>query len=189
MKLPASIESEHWLGWQPDDVATLLFVRDREHRRLLLIRKKRGLGAGKINGPGGRVEAGESVAAAARRELTEELLITARDTRLAGLLRFQFVDGYALQVFVFSAESWEGTPSETDEAEPLWFAEDAVPFDEMWQDDRLWFDFLLADQAFRGRFFFDGDAMGDFDLERCTDDDLAQEIRSAEERLAVSAAR
>src|SRR5262245_12205628 len=44
--------------FRPTQHATLLFVRDAE--RVLLIRKKRGHGAGKINGPGGRVEAGES---------------------------------------------------------------------------------------------------------------------------------
>ncbi|MBT4161861.1 MAG: NUDIX hydrolase, partial [Gammaproteobacteria bacterium] len=44
-----------WENWEPEEVATLLFVvRDG---RVLLIRKKRGLGAGKINGPGGRLEA------------------------------------------------------------------------------------------------------------------------------------
>ena len=40
-----------WNTWVPTDPATLVFViRDRQ---MLLIRKKRGLGAGKINGPGG----------------------------------------------------------------------------------------------------------------------------------------
>ena len=186
MKIPASIDAESWQDWQPDDIATLLFVRDRAQKTVLLIRKRRGLGAGKINGPGGRVDPGETIAAAAARELREELLIEAHETRVAGLLRFQFLDGYSLQVFVFAADGFDGTPSETEEAKPLWFSEAEVPFDEMWQDDRLWFDFLFAEQAFRGRFFFDGDAMGDFDLERCSDEDLAQEIDAAEERLGLT---
>ncbi|MEM1248002.1 MAG: 8-oxo-dGTP diphosphatase [Acidobacteriota bacterium] len=186
MTLPASIDAEHWLDWKPVDVATLLFVRDRSQKRVLLIRKKRGLGAGKINGPGGRVDAGESIAAGAARELAEELLIEPGETRVAGLLRFQFLDGYSLQVFVFVSDGHRGTPTETDEAQPLWFDEEAVPFDEMWEDDRLWFDFLLREQAFRGRFFFDGDAMGDFDLERCSLEDLSSELSAAEERLALT---
>ena len=42
-----------WEHWVPQQRATLLFVlRDGQ---ALLIHKKRGLGAGKINGPGGRL--------------------------------------------------------------------------------------------------------------------------------------
>ena len=45
--------------WQAVDTATLLFVRKDDS--ILLIRKKRGLGEGKINGPGGKQNEGESV--------------------------------------------------------------------------------------------------------------------------------
>jgi 8-oxo-dGTP diphosphatase len=47
-----------WSTWTPRDRAVLLFVI--RGGQALLIRKKRGLGAGKINAPGGRIEAGES---------------------------------------------------------------------------------------------------------------------------------
>jgi len=60
-----------WDRWQPRERATLLFViRGGE---ILLIRKLRGLGAGKINGPGGRIDAGETPLACAVREVEEEL--------------------------------------------------------------------------------------------------------------------
>ena len=55
-----------WAAWKPTEYANLCFVmRDG---KILLIRKKRGLGAGKINGPGGRLEPGETALAAAIRE-------------------------------------------------------------------------------------------------------------------------
>ena len=63
-----------WSTWQPDDRATLLFVVHAD--RILLIEKKRGLGAGKINGPGGRIEPGESPRQAAVREVQEEVGVT-----------------------------------------------------------------------------------------------------------------
>ncbi len=47
-----------WTTWEPKERATLLFVI--KEGQILLIRKKRGLGAGKINGPGGRLEPGET---------------------------------------------------------------------------------------------------------------------------------
>ena len=59
-----------WNHWQPRQLANLCFIV--KDGRVLLIRKKRGLGAGKINGPGGRLEPGETTLAAAIRETQEE---------------------------------------------------------------------------------------------------------------------
>src|SRR5512136_179536 len=56
------VETIDWSRWEPTERANLCFViRDGQ---ILLIRKKRGLGAGKMNGPGGRLEAGETALAA-----------------------------------------------------------------------------------------------------------------------------
>ena len=151
-----------WETWAPIDKATLLFVvRDGQ---VLLIRKKRGLGAGKINGPGGRLEDGESWAECAVRETEEELITTPSPPRLAGQLRFQFVDGYSIHAHVFRSDSCDRDPQETDEAVPIWAPVDAIPFDEMWEDDRLWVPMMLRRESFHGRFLFDGDAMLDWEL-------------------------
>jgi 8-oxo-dGTP diphosphatase len=158
-----SLDDVDWPGWRARDVATLVFVvRDG---RILLIRKKRGLGAGKINAAGGRLEPGEAPLAAAIRELEEELRITPRELRHAGENSFQFVDGYSIHVHVFVARDFAGEPTETDEAVPLWFPLDAIPYTEMWQDDRLWVPLALAGRRFAGRFLFDGDRMLDHALE------------------------
>lgn len=146
-----------WSTWVPRDVATLLFVR-RGHE-LLLIRKKRGLGAGKINAPGGRLEPGETALAAAIREVEEEVGVTPTGVRARGELRFQFVDGYALHCHVFAADGCVGEPTETDEALPLWIPVSGVPYAEMWADDALWLPRMLAGYGFDGRFVFDGDRM------------------------------
>ena len=62
-----------WEKWQAEITATLMFViRDDE---VLLIHKKRGLGKGKVNGPGGKLEAGETPAACAVRETEEEVVV------------------------------------------------------------------------------------------------------------------
>ncbi|MFN8598708.1 MAG: 8-oxo-dGTP diphosphatase [Anaerolineae bacterium] len=150
-------EDIDWTQWTPQERATLLFVR--RDGQVLLIRKKRGLGAGKINGPGGRLDNGETPLQCAIREVQEELRVTPIDVQLRGELAFQFIDGYALFVSVFSAEDCEGEPQETDEAAPIWTPVDAIPFDEMWADDRLWFQLMLSDRFFRGQFLFDGDEL------------------------------
>src|ERR1700761_870412 len=100
--------SVDWNAWEPTDRATLLFIVEVERNRILLIRKKRGLGAGKVNAPGGRLEPGESLAECAIRETQEELCVTPLDPEWRGELHFQFTDGYGLHCAVFTATDHVG---------------------------------------------------------------------------------
>jgi 8-oxo-dGTP diphosphatase len=160
---PRSVGQIDWSAWRPVDRATLTFIiRDG---RILLIRKKRGLGAGKINGPGGRLEPDETARDCAVREVQEELCITPVNLTECGELSFQFLDGYSIHVTVYSAENFEGEPRETEEAIPLWFGVDEIPYAEMWADDELWIPRMLAGQRIGGRFLFEGDRMLDYVLE------------------------
>ncbi|MEM7282734.1 MAG: 8-oxo-dGTP diphosphatase [Pseudomonadota bacterium] len=151
-----------WDEWAPQDNATLLFVVQDE--KILLIRKKRGLGAGKINGPGGRLEGSETPLECAVRETEEELFIQPSGITGYGQLDFQFTNGYSLRCFVFRADEFTGDPTETDEAEPLWFNTKEIPYNEMWEDDRIWLPLLLQRQSFSGQFIFDDDEMLDHRL-------------------------
>lgn len=160
--LPRRVECIDWRSWRPTERATLLFVV--KDGCILLIFKKRGLGAGKINGPGGRVEPGETTLDCALREVREELCINALGVTLRGALSFQFMDGYAMQGSVFTADDYRGAPTETGEARPLWFPLAAIPYHRMWPDDRLWMPLMLAGKNFRGRFTFDGERMLDHDV-------------------------
>ena len=143
--------------------ATILFVvRGGE---ILLIRKKRGIGAGKINGPGGKIDPGETPEACAVRETEEELCITPTGVQQVGELRFQFTDGLSIHGFVFTASDCDGDPQETDEARPFWTTLDAIPFERMWADDVLWLPLMLQGRRFDGRFLFDGRRLVDYALE------------------------
>ncbi|MEI6891058.1 MAG: 8-oxo-dGTP diphosphatase [Pontiella sp.] len=154
-----TVNEVDWENWDPVIVATLMFViRDGQ---VLLIHKKRGFGKGKINGPGGKLEAGETPEQCAIRETQEELCITPTGVKFAGLLHFQFTDNYSIHGYVYSATDYEGEPTETDEAIPLWCSIEEMPFDRMWEDDRLWFPYLLEGRRFSGRFVFDDDRMLD----------------------------
>jgi 8-oxo-dGTP diphosphatase len=146
-----------WSTWQPRERANLCFIV--KDGKVLLIRKKRGLGAGKINGPGGKLEPGESAHDAAVREVQEEIGVTPLELEDRGELYFQFADGYSLHCVVFVAQELEGAPIETAEATPFWVAIDALPLDEMWEDDRHWLPQVLAGQRLRGWFVFDGEKM------------------------------
>ena len=152
-----------WTSWRAVDDCTLVFVI--RNGRILLIHKKRGLGAGKINGPGGRREPGESFDDCAVREVREELGVTPRDVVKVGEHRFQFVDGYSTFVYVYRASGLDGEPVETDEAAPLWVEVDRIPFDEMWEDDRYWLPLVVAGRRFAGQWIFDGNRMLDYRLD------------------------
>ena len=151
------VELIDWQRWQPTERANLCFVvRDGQ---VLLIRKKRGLGAGKINGPGGRNELNETPVQAAIRETQEEVGVTPTGLEEIGELNFQFVDGYKLLVAVFIASGCDGQLRETDEASPMWVPVAAIPYAGMWQDDPHWLPLLLARKRFRGYFCFEEEAL------------------------------
>lgn len=157
-----SLADINWATWSAQQHATLMFVvRDGQ---ILLIHKKRGLGAGKVNGPGGRLDPGETPLECAIRETEEELCTTPIASCQLGVLRFQFVDGLSIHGYVFRASTCTHDPQETDEAVPLWTPANEIPFDRMWQDDRYWLPHLLAGIPFEGNFIFDGDRMLDHEI-------------------------
>lgn len=151
------VDQIDWETWVPTEWANLCFIIRDGH--VLLIRKKRGLGAGKMNGPGGRNEPGETAEAAAIRETREEIGVTPTGLEQVGELFFHFLDGYRLHVAVFAASGCIGEPIETDEAKPQWTPLSAIPYEEMWQDDPHWLPLLLSRKKFRGYFLFDGDRL------------------------------
>ncbi|HTS18968.1 MAG TPA: 8-oxo-dGTP diphosphatase [Verrucomicrobiae bacterium] len=157
MKAQVHVDKIDWSKWKPTEYANLCFViRDGQ---ILLIRKKRGLGAGKMNGPGGRLEKGETAEEAAIRETQEEIGVTPTDLEWVGELFFEFLGGYKLHVAVFAAGGCEGELIETDEATPIWTDIAKIPYHDMWEDDAYWMPLLLKRKKFHGYFIFEGDKL------------------------------
>lgn len=123
--------------------------------RVLLGMKKRGFGAGRWNGFGGKLLDGETLEEALRREFTEEAGIEIGDTDKRGILEFEYPSyPEVLQVHVYMVQSFAGEITESEEMRPQWFAADAIPFDAMWPDDMFWFPLFLAGKKFKGTFRF-----------------------------------
>ena len=151
-----------WQTWLPEETATLMFVVKSD--QVLLIRKKRGLGAGKINGPGGRIEAGETPMQCAIRETEEELCITPLNVKAAGELFFHAEDMPRIHGHVFTATGYKGTPTEKDEAITIWTSVNQLPFEEMWDDDQFWLPQVLAGVYIKGWFSFEGEILLDYQV-------------------------
>lgn len=129
--------------------ATLCFLlRGDPPTEVLLGFKKRGFGVEKWAGIGGRIEDGERVAEAACRECYEEIGVTIAESHLMprGVITFEFPHrpAWTQTVHLFVATTWHGEPGESEEMRPAWFAPDALPFDQMWDDARYWLHRLIA---------------------------------------------
>ncbi len=140
-------------------LTNLILIRDGN--RILFAMKKRGFGAGRWNGFGGKVQPGETMEEAAVRETQEEGGITPKDVRRFAVLEFRFEgdpqDAQAIDCHCFTTNAWDGEPVETEEMAPRWFSVDEIPFDDMWPDDRHWFPLFLAGKTFEGSFLFSQD--------------------------------
>ena len=146
-------------------IATLCFVVSNGN--VLLMRKKRGFGQGKIIAPGGRIENHEALHETAVREVLEETGIRPIEPEKRGELHFYFGQREKQDwiVHVFLAERHEGTAKETAEGTPYWHNINNLPYDEMWIDDAYWLPLLFDGKRFSAKFFFDKDVKNILDYE------------------------
>ena len=140
----------------PDIRRTLLFlIKDDQ---ILLAMKKRGFGAGKWNGVGGKIEPGESLEAALVRECQEEISVTPLSWKKVAELDFMQdveTEPWHMYVYAYISFEWEGEPLESDEMQPEWFQFSNIPYEQMWDDDPHWLPKVLQGSSVRGKFAFD----------------------------------
>jgi 8-oxo-dGTP diphosphatase/2-hydroxy-dATP diphosphatase len=128
-----------------------------KNSNILLGMKKKGFGKGKWNGFGGKVEKGEEIEDAAKRELLEEAFVKAEKIEKKGIIEFEFIDNLEekLVVHIFKTDRFFGEPKESEEMIPRWFNVRQIPYLKMWPDDIYWLPLLLKEKNFKGKFSFD----------------------------------
>jgi 8-oxo-dGTP diphosphatase/2-hydroxy-dATP diphosphatase len=135
-----------------------------QHPKVLLGMKKKGFGTGRWNGFGGKVQVGETIEDAARRELFEEAGVEVENIEKHGVIDFEFEGNpEILEVHIFKANDFSGEPVESEEMRPQWFFVDEIPFKDMWPDDIYWVPLFLKGKKFKGKFKF---GKGDSILEK-----------------------
>jgi 8-oxo-dGTP diphosphatase len=83
---PRLVQTTDWTLWEAPIQATLVFLIKGD--QVLLIHKKTGLGQGKVNAPGGKLEKNECFLECAHRELKEEVNLTVSHLIETAHLRF-----------------------------------------------------------------------------------------------------
>ena len=135
-------------------IMTLCIIQ--KDNKVLLGLKKRGFGMGNWNGFGGKVNDGESIESATKRELFEEAGITVNNIERVGVIDFSWKDKEdILEVNIFKAVDFTGLPKESEEMKPQWFLVNNIPYEKMWSDDKYWMPMFLENKKFKGNFIFD----------------------------------
>ncbi len=148
--------------------STLCFLikKSTNTNEACLALKKRGFGVGRWNGVGGKVELGESIEDAVKREAFEEIGVRVIEIKKFAELTFLFPDnpGWNQLVHVYICSKWEDEPVESEEMKPEWYEVSKIPYKEMWVDDELWLPKVLEGKEITGTFCF---GPNDVLLEHC----------------------
>ena len=126
--------------------------------KILLGMKKRGFGAGRWNGFGGKLKDEETIEEAVEREMKEEVGIIPENFEKAGIISFQFEKNKneILEVHFFKISRFSSKPRESEEMSPKWFDIKEIPYQQMWPDDKYWLPMFLENKKFKGKFLFGG---------------------------------
>lgn len=141
-------------------LATLCYVQQNGHTLMLHRNKKRGdIHAGKWNGLGGKLEAGETPEECVIREVYEESGLRLERPRWRGLLVFPSFGGDDWYVFVFTATRFSGVLTESPEGDLRWIPDAELETLPLWAGDRIFLPWLRQERFFSAKFVYDGETL------------------------------
>jgi len=145
----------------PQTIRAVICYLRRGDEFLLLLKASGKFGGGFWNGPGGKIQDGETPQETVRREVFEETGLKVGVLSRAGHLEFFFGTGKAKPDWtaeVFVSADFIGDLRESEEGKLKWFKTEDLPIDQMWQDDRYWLPLLVRGIKFSGSFEFSEDS-------------------------------
>jgi len=160
-------------GGNPMKKATLAIIT--QGNKVLLGLKRNGceIGDGTLNGPGGKLDPGETLLEGIIRETKEEadiLLDPAKVEKVAivtfhkGRTRFVFLNRFLnwfklgnvpdFEVHVYHTNEFTGEPHETETMIPDWYDREPLPVERMLESDYAWFPQLVRGDRFNANVFY-----------------------------------
>lgn len=129
--------------------------------KIYLSNKKRGFGAGFLNGYGGkRHEEDDSIEHTAVREMEEESGVKTeiKDLEKVAIISFYKEQEPVFECHIYFCRQWTGEFIESEEmAYPEIFDISNVPYDRMWDSDRVWLPLICSGQKIHATSIYDAD--------------------------------
>lgn len=138
---------DKFAGWQPVKQLVLCFVCNDKNEVLLIDRKYKPKGIGKISGATGFFNAGDDVLDACRQAVAKETGLTIHSPVFCGNIRFTIPNANLLG-HIFTASDFSGDIRETKNNRPFWTRIKKLPFSQMSVDYQVWLRLALTNKKF-----------------------------------------
>src|SRR3970040_682547 len=146
-------------------LATLCYVK-RDSHTLMVHRNKKAndIHEGKLNGLGGKFEAGETPEECVIREIYEESGLSIRNPKLCGLLMFPKFKGNDWYVFVFTATEFSGELIDSPEGPLEWIPDEKILALNLWESDHIFMQWMENGKFFSAKFEYEGEVMKGYEV-------------------------
>jgi 8-oxo-dGTP diphosphatase len=146
-------------------LATLCYVKNNAHTLMIhRIKRDNDIHAGKWNGLGGKLEAGESPEECVIREVYEESGLEISNPKYQGLLIFTDFANDDWYVWVFTAREFTGDLIESNEGYLKWIPDTEISTLPLWESDAIFMSWIEENRLFSAKFRYAGDKMLGYDV-------------------------
>ena len=147
-------------------LATLCYLKQNSKTLMIhRVKKDRDIHLGKWNGLGGKMEQGETPEECVIRELREESGLLISHPTMKGFITFPKFDGiHDWNVFVFTAEKYQGELKEGEEGYLQWIPDNELLNLNLWEGDRIFLPWLEQKAFFSARFVYRQGSLIDYNV-------------------------
>ncbi|MGI5172581.1 NUDIX domain-containing protein [Treponema sp. OMZ 840] len=126
-----------WTDWRPDKTFVLCFVLNNKNQVLLVERKYKEKGSGKVSGPISLLQEQENAVEVCKKSVYTETGLSVEQPSYQGRLNFS-MPGKNFRCHIYVTSKYTGCIKETELNRPFWASVKRLPFLKMSVDYRVW---------------------------------------------------